>query len=168
MSGGHALGRLVFGSREGISGTVYGTIVVMGAVVAGSGSGKSVWQVAAVAATTSSVFWLAHLYADGLEHSIHSGRRLERRTLTAIAHQEAPIALAAIGPTGALVLGGIGAMGEETAVWVALGLGLVTLAIQGVRYARIEHIGPLATLAAVSVNVALGLVIVALKVAVSH
>ena len=57
---------------------------------------------------------------------------------------------------------------ENTSVWLALGAGLVALAVQGLRYGRIERMGRTGTAAAVAANVALGLLVVALKVAVAH
>ncbi len=71
-------------------------------------------------------------------------------------------------PTVALVLGALGVFAGRTAVWLALGLGAATLAVQGVRYARVEHLGRGGTLVAVVVNLVLGLALVTLEVIVSH
>jgi len=49
-----------------------------------------------------------------------------------------------------------------------LGIGVATLALQGVHYARVERLGRTATLVVVTVNLALGLVIVALEVVLAH
>ena len=49
-----------------------------------------------------------------------------------------------------------------------LGLGLAILAVEGVRYARIEGLGSAATLTAVAVNVGIGLLVVLLKAEVLH
>jgi hypothetical protein len=43
-----------------------------------------------------------------------------------------------------------------------------TLAVQGIRSARLERLGRIGTLVAVALNLSLGLVIVALKVLLSH
>jgi hypothetical protein len=56
-------------------------------------------------------------------------------------------------------------LGERTAIRLALGLGLATLFVQGVRYAGVEHLSRSARVLAVVVNVSLGLVIVGLEVA---
>ena len=45
---------------------------------------------------------------------------------------------------------------------------LGTLALEGARYARIEHLGARGTLVAVAANVGVGLLVVALKVSVLH
>ena len=51
---------------------------------------------------------------------------------------------------------------------LALGLGVVTLAVQGARYAAVERLGPGATAVSIALNVSLGLVIVGLKVLIVH
>jgi hypothetical protein len=85
-----------------------------------------------------------------------------------VAHRELGIALAAVAPVAALVLGALGVLRESSAIWLALFLGLLTLVVQGVRYARVERLGPLATIVSVSLNAALGLVIVGLKALLAH
>jgi hypothetical protein len=81
--------------------------------------------------------------------------------------REATIVLAAVAPCAAVVLGALDVLKDSTALWLAVWLGVGTLAVQGLRYARIEQLGGLATLAVIGPNLALGLMIVALKVAVS-
>ena len=78
------------------------------------------------------------------------------------------LAAAAIAPLAALVLGGIGVLDEQTAVWLALGIGVVTLAVQGRRYAAVEQLDRTGTVTAVALNVLLGLVIVGLKALLAH
>ena len=158
--------RIVLGTPGSIAGTVYGTIVVMGAITAGAV--REPWHVAAVVDATVLVLWLAHVYAHGLGESIARGRRLDRPEFLSVARRELAIPLAAVAPTAALVLGGLGVLRDSTAVWLAIGIALVTLAVQGVRYAALEGLGPLATAMSVCLNLALGLVLVALKVLVAH
>jgi hypothetical protein len=47
-------------------------------------------------------------------------------------------------------------------------MGLAVLAIEGVVFARAERLRPLASLVVITLNLGLGLVIVALKVFVTH
>lgn len=163
-----ALRRLFAGTPESIAGTVYGTVVVMGAVAAGSLKEPDPGRLAGVAAATVLVLWLAHVYAHGLGEALRLGRRLDRAELVSVARRELAIPLAAVVPCGALVLGALGVIRDTRASWLALGLGLVALAVQGVRYARLERLGHTQTAAIVAVNVALGLVIVVLKAIVAH
>jgi hypothetical protein len=157
-----------FESGNRISGWVYGTIVVMGAVVVGSAGSADPWRVATAVAGTVLVLWIAHVYARAIGESIYAGRRLDRRELTEVAGEELTIPLAAVPPIGALVLGAAGVLRESRAIWAALAIGLLTLAAAGLRYARVEHLNRLATAVSVALNLALGLVIVALEVALSH
>ena len=167
MSLWHSSKRLIFGIPEGLAGTVYGTIVVMGAITAGSG-GLGLWRLAVIVGTTVVVLWLAHVYAHGLGESIERGHRLDSRELRDIARRELAIPLAAVAPIAALVLGAAGVFKASSAVWLALGVGLLTLAVEGVRYARIERIGLASAVVVVASNLVLGLVIVALKAGLAH
>jgi hypothetical protein len=56
----------------------------------------------------------------------------------------------------------------STSVWLAFGIGLATLGVQGARYARLERLGGTALAVSVLLNVGLGLVLVLLKVLVMH
>jgi hypothetical protein len=165
----HPIRRLLLGSPSTIAGTVYGTIVVMAAVTAGGPAFEDEpWRLIVVVAATALVFWFAHVYADGLGESVARGRRLDMAELGAIAGRELSILLAAILPILVLLLGAVGLLGHATAVWVSLGVATATLAAQGVRYARVEKLGRGAEALTIAVNLGLGLVLVVLKVALSH
>ena len=71
-------------------------------------------------------------------------------------------------PVAALVLGALGFLSPSAAGWLAFALGLAVLAAQGVVFARIERLGRVATLVVVTANLAFGLVLVALKLALTH
>jgi hypothetical protein len=161
--------RLLFGSTSTIAGTVYGTIVVMATVVAGyQGEDTDAWRLAVVVAVTVLVLWVAHLYSHALADSIERGRRLDRAELGAIARREWSIPAAAAPPIAALVLAAFGVLGEQAAVWLALGIGLATLGVQGARYAALEQLGRTGTLTAIALNLLLGLTIVGVKVLLAH
>jgi hypothetical protein len=53
-------------------------------------------------------------------------------------------------------------------VWTAFVLGLVVLGAQGIVFARVERLGVTATIGVVAANLGLGLVLVGLKVLVTH
>jgi hypothetical protein len=158
---------LVFGVGSGIASSVYGTITAM-ATIAAFGDDEHPWKIAVAVALTALVFWVAHMYAHGLSESIAAGHPLRLRDLGPIARRELGIVLAAVPPLAALLLGAAGILREGTAIWIALEIGLATLAIQGARYARLEKAGILSTLTAVAANVGLGLLVVALKAALAH
>lgn len=158
----------LFGSTHGIAGTVYGTIVVMGALAAGSSAQPDSWRLATIAASTVLVLWIAHVYSHSLAETISAGRRLNRAEVVDVMRRELPIPLAAVGPVSALVLGAVGVLRDTSAIRLALGIGLATLAVQGLRYAGAEGFTRTGTILAVAVNFSLGLAIVALEVALAH
>lgn len=159
---------VLFGVGSGIASTVYGTVVIMAALTAAYATEKHPWKLAIIVVSTAAVLWIAHLYAHGLSESIVEKRHLRRDEVAVIVRREIGILLAALIPTMMLLVGALGILAETTAVWLALGVGLVTLAAEGVRFARLERLGIPGTLVAMAVNVALGLLVVALKVAVAH
>lgn len=166
---GQSVMGMVVGSPTTIAGAVYGTIVVLAAVTAGGKAFEhDLWRLVAIVVTTVLVLWLAHVYAHGLGESIQMKRRLDAAELGSIARRELAIPIAAVAPTAVLVLGAVEVIQGRKALWLAIGIGVVTLALQGLRYARVERLGTAGTLLSVSANLALGLVIVALKVVVAH
>jgi hypothetical protein len=163
-----ALADLAFGAGGAIAGTVYGTVVAMATLAAAYASEKHPWKLAVIVASTAIVLWIAHLYAHTLAESIRHERRPTRDDLTSIARRELGIVVAAAGPVIALVLGALGVLGDTASVWLALGIGLLILAAEGVRYARFERAGFLVSVAAIGTNLGLGLLVVALKIALAH
>jgi hypothetical protein len=162
------LAEAAFGAEGAVASTVYGTVVVMATMTATFAIEKRPWELAVVVFSTVSVLWAAHLYAHGLGESLARRRRLGIDDVKEIAHRESGMVLAAVIPCFILVLGAVHIVRENRAVTLALAAGLVTLAVQGVRYARVERFGPLATVVAVTANVALGLLVVILKITVEH
>lgn len=162
------VGRLFAGGDRGIGATVYGTVLAMAALAAGAAEHLGPRALVVVVATTASVIWVAHVYAHGLGESIERGQRLDWRELSGIGGRELPILAAAAAPTAVLLLGALGLVQESTDIWIAFGVGLAALAAQGARYARIEHLGAIGMAVVVAANVALGGIVVALKVVISH
>ena len=159
---------LILGTRQTIAGTVYGTIVVLSVVTAGSTVEHDLWRLAVIAAATVVIYWIAHVYSAGLGASLKVGRRLTVAELGAIARSERSILLAAVLPVSAILLGAVGILGHRTALWVAVGVGVATLTVQGLRYARLERLSRTGTILTAAINLVLGLVIVALKALVVH
>jgi hypothetical protein len=163
------LERLILGTERGIPGTVYGSIVVLATLATGADAYEhDLWRLASLAGSTVVVLWVAHVYAHGLGESVEAGRRLNVAEFTSVAGREFSILLAAVLPLAAIALGAAGVLKSSTAIWLALGVGVLTLAAQGLRYARIERLTPGGTIVSVALNLALGLVIVGLKILVAH
>ena len=162
------VGRLLGGGNRGIAATVYGTVLAMAALAAGAAEHLGPGRLIAVVAATSTVIWVAHVYAHSLGESIERGHRLDLAEFKGIAARELPILGAAAVPTSVLLLGALDVINENPDIWLAFGLGFVALAVQGTRYARVERLGPGGTAAVIALNLALGGVVVALKVLISH
>ncbi len=159
--------RSAFGER--LSGFIYGSIVALSVIVGGAKAFPgSPGRVAALVAVTCVTFWLAHVYADGLGHSVAHGERLSFAELGHIARREGAIVEAAVPPVVALLLGAVGLLEAKTAIWVAFGLGLGVLAVEALVFARAERLGWLATLLVLAANLAFGLALVALKLVLTH
>ena len=164
-----SLFQVLLGSRDSIAGTVYGTVIVMATIAAGAKGGLlDPGKLLGAMIGTVLVLWVAHVYAHGLERSIQLGHRLKWHEFVHVAHHEWSIALSAVPPGIFLLLGGLGVFRESRAIWYSLLAGLVVLAAQGVRYAMLERLTPLASIFSVALNVALGLAIVLLKALISH
>jgi hypothetical protein len=161
------LGRAELGER--LSGFIYGTIIALAVLVAGARAyPHAAGTIAALVAVTSVVFWLAHVYAHSLAHSVAKDEHLSLAELRYIAQRESSIIEAAIPLCAALLLAVFGLVSTKVAVWIAFGLGLAVLAAQGIVFARAERLGRLGTLTVVAANLGLGVVLVALKLLVSH
>jgi hypothetical protein len=161
------IARSAMGQR--LAGFIYGTIVALSVIVGGARAyPHEPGHIAVLVGATCVTFWLAHVYAHGLGHSVHRGEHLSFAELVRIAHGEASILEAALPPIVALLFGALGIFSPHTAVWTAFALGLVVLAAQGLVFARIELLGRLATVAVVAANLGLGLLLVALKLLLTH
>ena len=114
------------------------------------------------------MFWLAHVYAHVMAFSVSKDTHLSPAEFGQIASREASLLAAGVPPEAALVLGAIGLFGEQFAIWLSFGLGLAVLGATGIVFARVEHLGRFRGLLAVLANLALGIVLIGLKVLVVH
>ena len=161
------VGRATTGERLG--GFIYGTIVVLSVVVAGARAyPHDSAHIAGLVIATTVAFWLAHVYAHALAHSVSTDQHLSFPEFRHIARGEASILEAAVPPIAALLAGAIGLFSEDTAVWLAVILGLIVLAAQGLLFARVERLSGLATAVVVALNLGLGVVLIGLKLFVGH
>ena len=158
------------GIGERLGGFIYGTIVVLSVIVTGSKAyPDDATYIAALVAVTTAVLWLAHVYAHALAHSVGHDEHLSFAALRTIARREAAIIEAGLPSIAALVLvGSLGIASTQAAVWIALGLGLAVLAAQGVSFARVERLSRWGAIAVIAANLGLGLLLIGLKVLVSH
>jgi hypothetical protein len=125
-------------------------------------------HIAVLVLATTVVLWLAHVYAHALGESVSRDRRLTLAELRHVARHEGAIVEAALIPCAALLLGALGLISTRFATWLALAAGLAVLAVQGFLFARVERMGWRGTLAIVSINLALGVTLIGLKLVVTH
>lgn len=155
--------------RIDYTGAVYGSLLAA-SVVAGTSPGKeppTVAQLVGLLLATGTVFWLAHTYARVVGDR-RLGLALSWAEVRSAARRESPLAEAAVPPAAAACVCWVLALPEPVAAWAALA---TALAAQ-VAWAIVADVKSRSTkpLIAVSVlvNLLLGLVIVALKVALGH
>ncbi len=153
-----------------MAGAIYGSLLAASTIVGTSTTASPVtrpWQLAAALVVTSGVFWLMHVYVRtvGIELPRHGSwshalRRASRREL--------PILVAVLPPVVAITIAaGLDALGGRVgwiALWASLG-GLLFWTWVAVRRA---HARRGLALLSLSVSLVLGLVLVWLKVVLSH
>jgi hypothetical protein len=108
------------------------------------------------------------VYAHSLARVVAQDRHLSLAELRVIARHESSILEAAIPPLAAMLLPVFGLISTRAGAWIAYGLGLGVLLASGLVFARVERLGWLGTLVVVALNVTLGLILVALKLVVTH
>jgi hypothetical protein len=154
---------------ERLGGFIYGTIVVLAVVVAGARAfPHEPGHIAVLVVVTTAVFWLAHVYAHALGHSVAHDKHLSLAELRHVARREASILEAAVPSVVALLLGAVGLFSAKTSIWAALILGLGVLVVEGLTFARVERLGLLGTVGVVSANLGLGILLIGLKILVTH
>src|SRR5437762_8401301 len=141
---------------------IYGTIVATALIAATSAHDSDPARLAAAVVLTLLVFWLAHVYAQVLEHGLrqrHLHAHLVRSTMSEeFAMVEAPGLSVVI-----LLIGAAGWIGPQLAVNLALANGIVQLTLWGVAVARqLGRTWPVAVVAGL-VNAGFGIVVVTLK-----
>jgi hypothetical protein len=153
-------------ARTGGSATqaVYGLILAT-SVIAASYDASDAAPVALAVLVTAVVFWLAHVYAHmlGRDVSLARGTRAELagalRDHWSLVEVVMPLVLV-------LGLGAIGVIPDRTALVAATAVGLFELAAAGGYAAVTRGAGPLGTVISAAIALALGLVVVLLKVLV--
>jgi hypothetical protein len=154
---------------ERLAGFIYGTIVALAVVVAGARAyPHDAGHIAALVAVTTVALWLAHVYAHGLGHSVAHDEHLSRAELQHIARREGSIVEAAVPPVAVLLLSAVGVVSTHFAIWAAFVVGLLVLAATGIAFARVERLAWLGTLGVVAGNLSLGVLLVGVKLLLTH
>ena len=146
---------------------IYGYILATSLVAAFSEDDDlSTTEVAVSVFVTGLVFWLAHVYASLLGERYAAGRRLTRSEIGAEFYAEWPLVQAFIPSIAVLLLGTIGLLSDDTAVWLAIAVGLAALLLWSLEIGRRERLSPLELALMALVNGLFGAAVVVLKVVV--
>jgi hypothetical protein len=146
---------------------IYGYILATSLVAAFSEDDDySTTEVAVSVFVTGLVFWLAHVYASLLGERYAAGRRLTRSEIGAEFYAEWPLVQAFIPSIAVLLLGTIGLLSDDTAVWLAIAVGLAALLLWSLEIGRRERLSPLELAGMGLVNGLFGAAVVVLKVVV--
>jgi hypothetical protein len=147
-----------------LTSSIYGTVLAIALIAAYSAEEELDSElIAAALLVTLGVFWLAHTQAELLAMRYAVGHALSRQERRDGLRHAWPMVEAGFPPVAALLLGTIGLVSDDTAVSLALAVGVAELAAWGVAVGAREGLGALGTLGVIAINVSLGLAVVGLK-----
>jgi hypothetical protein len=153
---------------ERVTAAAYGTVLVLSAVAlldADNVSSGLGWElITGVGVAT----WIAHLYAETVGDHMRHGVRLDWPELRRGMVDGLPILLAAVPPAVVLGLGRLDVLDPDVALWIAVGVGFVQLVGLGAIVGFVvspRHVSPWRYAAATA---AIGVVVVAVKLGLSH
>jgi hypothetical protein len=143
---------------------IYGTILSMAVISTTSKDpGISAWAVAAWAVATALVFFIAHVYstvvAAGFARPAKAMSLVKRES-----RQEWPLVQGALGPAAVLLLAPLGVIPEDDASYYAVWAGVAMLFGTGLVIGKKEKLGWGRSVIIASINAAIGLLIVGLKI----
>jgi len=144
---------------------IYGSIIATAVIGALRETDATAHELAIDVGATMVVFWLAHTWAAVAGERIHMAHRLSAHRVRALAGEEWPMVEAGFGPLLVLVLGWIGVIGDDTAAKIALAVGIVQLFAWGFFLGHRVYKTWIGALLAGLSNGVLGLLLVALEIA---
>ncbi|WP_207400949.1 hypothetical protein [Actinomadura roseirufa] len=151
------------------TGAVYGSLLAA-SVIAGTGPGAGAapaLSLALLLLATGLAFWTAHVYAR-LVGDRTRGAAWDWAELRSVGASERPLAEAAVPPAAAAFAGWILGLADSTIAWIALAVALAGQLGWGMAASLRVGARPPIVLMSGLVNLLLGLVIIALKVVMSH
>jgi hypothetical protein len=147
-----------------LAASIYGSVLTIALIAAYSAEEDlDLYLMTLAVVLVLGVFALAHAHAELMARRYAAGRPLGRAEIVEQLREASPMVEAGLLPALALLAGAVGLIGEDFAIDLALGIGVAELAAWGFGIGRRERLGLLHTAGLVGLNVALGLVVVALK-----
>jgi len=163
MSGEARPGRL----PANVSRAIYGQILVTSLVGALSEDSEiEAGYILVSVVVTMLIFWLAHVYAEAMSRGLEAGRHLGWAEVRGLAAGEWPLVQAAFPTAIVLALGAIGVFSTETAVGLAIAVGVVALFTWGLAIGRASGSSWAVALLGAAISAGFGLVVVGLKAVV--
>jgi hypothetical protein len=160
MSGEARSGRL----PANVSGAIYGQILVTSLVGALSeDSDIDAEYILVSVGATMLVFWLAHVYAAAMARGLETAQHVGWGEIRRLAAGEWPLVQATFPTAIVLALGAIGVLSTETAVGLAITVGVVALFAWGLAIGRASGSSWAAALLGAAISAGFGLVVVGLK-----
>jgi hypothetical protein len=152
------------------AGAIYGSLLASSTIVATGASADATTtpgQLLAALVVTSTVFWLMHVYVRVV------GRELPQHTplggaVRSSALKELPILVAVLPPSLAVLVGALVGQPDDQLGWGALWVALAGQVVWTWLALRQAHARRSVELVSLAVSLLLGLVLVGLKVALSH
>jgi hypothetical protein len=153
---------------ERLSAASYGTVLVLASLAlidaADVSSGLGWELVTGVGVAT----WLAHLFAEVVGDHIRRRTALDRDELTRAMADGFPILLAAVPPGAILLLGRLDVLDDDVALWGSIAIALVQLAGVGAIVGSTVAGRGKGTWSYAAATAAFGVVVVGLKLALTH
>src|SRR3954468_21183550 len=157
------------GKSDNPAGAIYGTIVVLAAIAGGGAAhGVPLGTILGGAIASGLVFWIAHVYTDVIAARVAGGGAALLVDVRQATREQRAILEAVFFPGAMLLLGVVGVLRRETAINLALIAGLVDLFVWGVAHGRAAGLPRHQVVLVGLTDLALGVVIVALKLLLQH
>ncbi|MGD1221134.1 MULTISPECIES: hypothetical protein [Streptomyces] len=150
------------------TGAVYGSMLAASVVIgAGTLGDFPIVELVVLLLLTGLVFWIAHVHAQ-LFGARMAQRRLDGRVVLEVCREEWPIVQAAVPPAVAVAVSPLLGLGVQGAIWLSVAVAVAGQVGWSATAAR--RAGASWNLVAVSasVNLVLGLVIISLKLFLTH
>ncbi|MFE1955348.1 hypothetical protein ACFW9D_33305 [Streptomyces sp. NPDC059524] len=155
--------------RERLKERIYASLTLLAVLVglAQNGHASHLGAAASVAVTALGL-WLATLVADMQAHPVAHGRMPRLAEIRHTLFVSSPLLTSAAGPLLLIGLSALGALHLTTALWIAVGSEVASLAAWGCAGGLRTGAGPLGALVVGALNAVIGMGVVAVKLLAGH
>ncbi|MET9504090.1 hypothetical protein ACFYO5_30155 [Streptomyces sp. NPDC006259] len=155
-------------ARADYTGGVYGSMLAASVVIGAGSLGSSPrTELVLLLLLTGAVFWVAHVHAQ-LFGARLAQQALDRQVVLRVCREEWPIVKAAVPPAVAVAASPLLGIDVRGALWLALCVAVAGQVGWSLAAARRAGASPRLMAATASVNLLLGLLIISLKIVLTH